>query len=127
MAKTIDIVKKLIAKGCIYSLTDQMVMYIIDAVKKSQDEEKGEILTAWDSLFEVYDSVDATYKAYGIEALRSIYVSVHDNIDGPIQNPVTQIFIQRLLWLLKLKVTARFNENGELEIVYYQVQDESPS
>ena len=127
VVKLIDIVKKLIAKGCIYSLTELMVMYIIDAVKKSQDEEKREILTAWDSLFEVYNSADARYKAYGIEALRSIYVSVHESIEEPSQNPVAQIFIQRLLWLLKLKVTARFNENGELEIVYYQVQDESPS
>ena len=125
--KLIDIVKKLIAKGCIYSLTDQMVMYIIEAVKKSQDEEKREILTAWDSLFEVYNSANATYKAYGIEALRGIYVSMHENTDEPGRNPVVQIFVQRLLWLLKLKVTARINEKGELEIVYDQVQDESPS
>ena len=124
----IDLVKKLIAKGCIYSLTDQMVMYITDAVQKSHDEEeKREILTAWDSLFEVYDSADVTYKAYGIEALRCTYISVHEIVDEPSRNPIIQIFIQRLLWLLRLKVTARFNENGEIELVYYQVQEESES
>ena len=25
----------------------------------------------------------------------------------------------------KLKVSVRFNENGELELAYYQIQDES--
>ena len=63
----------------------------------------------------------------GIEALRSIYVSVHESIEEPSQNPVAQIFIQRLLRLLRLKVTARFNENGELELVYYQAQEENES
>lgn len=121
----VDIVKKLIAKGCIYSLTEHMVLYIVNVVEALQGEEKSEVLTAWDSLFEAYDSADVTYRAYGIEVLRSIYASVIEKIDKPSQNPVIQIFCQRLLWLLKLKVTAKFNENGEIEIMYYQIQDES--
>ena len=100
VVELIDIVKKLIDKGCIYSLTDEMVMYIINAVEKSQEKEKREILTAWDSLFEVYDSANVTYKAYGIDALRSVYASVHEKINETSQNQVAQIFIQRLLWLL---------------------------
>ena len=120
----LDIVKKLVGKGCIYSLTEQMVSYILDAVEISQDEERLEILSAWDSLFEVYDSLDNTYKAYGIEALRNVYVSAYEKIDKESLNPVMRIFSQRLLWLFKLKVTTRINENGELEIMYYQLQDD---
>lgn len=119
-----DIVKKLVGKGCIYSLTEQMVSYILKAVEISQDEARLEILTAWDSLFEVYDSLDNAYRAYGIEALRSVYVSVYERIDKERLNSVMQIFSQRLLWLFKLKVTTRINEKGELEIMYYQLQDD---
>ena len=120
----LDIVKKLVGKGCIYSLTEQMVSYILEAVEISQDEARLEILSAWDSLFEVYDSLDNTYKAYGIEALRNVYVSAYEKIDKESLNPVMRIFSQRLLWLFKLKVTTRINENGELEIMYYQLQDD---
>ena len=120
----LDIVKKLVGKGCIYSLTEQMVSYVLEAVEISQDEARLEILSAWDSLFEVYDSLDNTYKAYGIEALRNVYVSAYEKIDKESLNPVMRIFSQRLLWLFKLKVTTRINENGELEIMYYQLQDD---
>lgn len=61
---------------------------------------------------------------YGIEALRNVYVSAYEKIDKESLNPVMRIFSQRLLWLFKLKVTTRINENGELEIMYYQLQDD---
>lgn len=120
----IDIVKKLVEKGCIYSLTEQMVAYILTSLERAQDEEIQKILFAWDSLLEAYGSLDKTYKAYGIESLRNVYVSAYEKVDKQSLNPIMRIFSQRLMWLFKLKVTTRINENGELEIMYYQLQDD---
>ena len=114
----IDIVKKLVEKGCIYSLTEQMVTYILTSLERAQDEEIQKILFAWDSLLEAYGSLDKTYKAYGIESLRNVYVSAYEKVDKQSLNPIMRIFSQ------KLKVTTRINENGELEIMYYQLQDD---
>lgn len=125
VVRLIDLVKRLVSKGCIYSLTEQMVIYINNVVARLQDKEKSEVLTEWDLLFEAYDSADKTYRAYGIEALRATYVSIIGKIDTPDQNPVVQIFTKRLLDLLRIKLTARFNENGKLELVCYQIPDDS--
>lgn len=73
---------------------------------------------------EVNADLRIIYKKYGIEALRNVYVSAYEKIDKESLNPVMRIFSQRLLWLFKLKVTTRINENGELEIMYYQLQDD---
>lgn len=119
----INSAKKMIEKGCIYVITDQMVIYIINTVDRLQDEDRNNLLSVWDSLFEAFDAADNKYQAYGIEALRSVYVSVHEKIREPNRNPVLLIFTQRLFWLYKLKATVRINKNGEIEISYYQIQD----
>ena len=108
----IDIVSKLVAKGCIYSLTDQMVLYISDAVETLKDEERKEVLKAWNLFFITYDSVDVTYRAYGIEALRRVYVSVSTKIENPNLNPVIQVFAQKLIWLYKSKGPTGNNDNA---------------
>lgn len=102
--RLIDIVNKLVEKGCIYSVTEQMVLYITNAVETSKDEEQKEILKKWESLFITYNSADVTYRAHGIEALRSVYIAVCGKIEEPSKNPVVKIFAQRLLWL--------YNSNG---------------
>lgn len=102
----------------------EMVTYILTSLERAQDEEIQKILFAWDSLLEAYGSLDKTYKAYGIESLRNVYVSAYEKVDKQSLNPIMRIFSQRLMWLFKLKVTTRINENGELEIMYYQLQDD---
>lgn len=119
----INSVKKMIEKGCIYAITDQMVIYIINTVDRLQEEDRNNLLSVWDSLFEAFDTADNKYRAYGIEALRSVYVSVHEKISEPNRNPVLLIFTQRLFWLYKLKATVRINKDGEIEMSYYQIQD----
>ena len=124
VTKLISCVTKMIKYGCIYSLSTFMVRYVSETLNSLEQEKKGEVLAVWDALFETYNSLDDTYKPYALEALRATYVSVHEEIENPALNPVLQVFIERLLWLNKLKVVARINGNGELEVAYYQVEEE---
>ena len=72
---------------------------------------------------EKYESVDETYKKYGIDALRNTYVSVCKNIENVASNSVMTVFAKRLLSLYKIKISMRINEKGELETSYYQTEE----
>ena len=108
----IHLVNKMVAMGCIYSLTEEMVMYVSNNVETLIGEERNEILVAWDSLFITYDLVDVTYRVYGVEALRRVYISARDRIDEPSKNQVLMLFARRLLWLINSRITDRPNEKG---------------
>ena len=107
-------VKQLVSMGCVYAITDQMVQYLSDTVKALKKEDARTILSEWEGLIKSYDSVDDTYRKYGIEALKCIFVSAKDKIENPGLDPVIQVFLKSILWILNIRL--RINEKGEIVV-----------
>ena len=111
-------VKQLVSMGCVYAITDQMVQYLSETVKVLSEEEARKILIEWQALIKSYDSVDDAYRKYGIEALKCIFVSAKDKIENPGLDPVIQVFLKSILWILNIRL--RINEKGEIIEEQYQ-------
>lgn len=107
-------VKQLVSMGCVYAITDQMVQYLSDTVKALKKEDARTILSEWEALIKSYDSVDDAYRKYGIEALKCIFVSAKDKIENPGLDPVIQVFLKSILWILNIEL--RLNEKGEIVV-----------
>lgn len=120
MEFVLDCVKKLIQVGCIFSLTPQLVLNLIDEFDKAEKERKTSLLKAWNGLFDVYDNLNENFKTYGLESIRRTYISIIEQFGKPVNNEILQIMFENLLSLYRIRRSARRNDNGEIEMVYYQ-------
>lgn len=107
-------VKQLVSMGCVYAITDQMIQYLSETVKVLSEEEARKILIEWEALIKSYDSVDDAYRKNGIEALKRIFISAKDKIENPGLDPVIQVFLKSILWILNIGL--RLNERGEIVV-----------
>lgn len=119
----VDLVKyvhEMIKLGCIYSVTDYLLLYLIRKTKEMAEESKDQIYKTWDALLTEYEQMSETYKEVAVQALTELYPRVYEEADDPTSCPILLILVQHLLLLHNIKFTARFNSNGELEIISYQ-------
>lgn len=119
----VDLVKyvhEMIKLGCIYSVTDYLLLYLIRKSKEMDEESNGQLCKTWDALLTEYEQMSETYKGVAVQALTGLYPRVYEEVDDPTSCPIMLILVQHLLILHNIKLRARFNSNGELEIVSYQ-------
>ncbi len=116
----LNCVKNLIQIGCIYAVTPNLVLYLIDIIDKDAEDEAEQLLKTWDDLLNTYEFLNDNYKPYGLESLRKTYISVIEQFDKSIHNAVLQAMLHRLLSLYRIRVSARLNDKGELEMAYFQ-------
>lgn len=120
----IGYVHEMLKLGCLNSVTDEFLMYVIDKFEKSNDETKQEIFEAMDKLFGEYSLVCETFKPYAIQALTVVYASINDKVENSAFNPLMKLLIYHLMELHNIRFGLRQNENGDFEIVTYQVVPE---
>ena len=116
----ISYVGKLVEVGCVYAITERLVEYISNLIAQLNEEDINRLLSVWDSLLGKFDTLDETYKKYGIDALRNVYVIVYNKLDNPVDNPVMRVLLYHLLLLFRIKINAKISSNGDLELSYYQ-------
>lgn len=119
----LDIVKyvhEMIRLGCIYSVTDYLLLYLIRKTKEMDEESCNQLYETWDALLTEYEQMSETYKGVAVQALTELYPRVYEEVEDPTSCKIIMILVQHLLLLHNIKYRARINNNGELEIVRYQ-------
>lgn len=119
----VDLVKyvhEMTKLGCVISITDNLVLYLIRKIKEIDEENTIQLYEAWDALLEEYDEMSATYKFYAVQLLTELYARIHDKVDDPAFCPIIQILVRHLSSLHNIRYRVGINSNGELEIVRYQ-------
>ena len=118
----ISVVTKMIELGCIFSVTVQLVLYISKSIQSFPEEKANTILELWDLLFEKYDSLECSCRSYALESLRNLYLTVYDQLENPITNPVIEVFLKQLLRLNKLKLDIQYNPDNGFELIINRIE-----
>lgn len=118
----ISVVTKMIELGCIFSVTVQLVLYISKSIQSFPEEKVNTILELWNLLFEKYDSLECSCRPYALESLRNLYLTVYDQLENPVTNPVIEVFLKQLLRLNKLKLDIQYNPDNGFELIINRIE-----
>lgn len=115
-------VTKMIELGCIFSVTVQLVLYISKTIHSFSEEKANKILELWNLLFEKYDSLECSCKPYALESLRTVYLTVYDQLGNQVTNPVIEVFLKQLLRLNKLKLDIQYDPHNGFELTINRIE-----
>ncbi|MCH5271960.1 MAG: hypothetical protein J1E83_14670 [Lachnospiraceae bacterium] len=119
----VDLVKyvhEMIKLGCVNSVTDYFVLYLIRKTKEIDEESLNQLCEAWNTLLAEYEQMSEIYKVFAIQTLTELYLKIFNRVDESTSCPIMWILAQHLLQLHNISFEARFNSNGKLEIISYQ-------
>lgn len=117
----IRITHEMMLLGCIYSITDKLIIYIMEQFEKAEDIEKNEILSKFDSLLQTIENIDIGQKPYAIQMLNIVFQKLNPQIDNFDIHPIFRRIMYKLLMLNNIKIGIDKNEHGELEVVAYRM------
>lgn len=123
----IDLIKyvhRMLKIGCLNAVTDEFMIYVINKFEESDDETKQQIFETVDKLLDEYSLICEKFKSYAIQALTVAYANTSNKVENPALNPIMKLLINHLMKLYNIRLGIRQNENGDYEIVTYQVVSE---
>lgn len=113
-------VKRLVECGCIYAVTEELVNRIVTEYNAADEGRQEKLISSWEELILTFDKADESYRNYALEALRNLFVKLTSGTDDVIWNPIIHNMGMILLRLFNIQIGCRINENGQLEIGWYQ-------
>ena len=113
--------KIMLSFGCLYTINDNLIKKICEAVRAGNEEEQIKIYEKWDELFSVYYDMEDDVKKIALQILGQTFANM--DRDKLSDFWIFRIAAYHILELNKLKVEINIDENGYLETIVYQVND----